>query len=700
MSSLLTEALGWTLIHSLWQALLVYGTVTIVLRIIPSRHSSLRYAIALGSLAVVLVASAVTLWWYSQTLAHPAHAVSTTYVHVTPTTATPAPASVWEQALLHVAAHMNLILIVWFAGALLFSLRMAGGVWYVTTLRRTSSPVGHLWQQRLDALTQRLNIQRIVTLATSVRLQAPVVLGYIKPVILVPAGMLAGLSAEQVETILLHELAHIRRHDYLVNLGQMLVEALYFFNPSIWALSAQVRTEREHCCDDAVVRYGGNVRAYATALVQLEEVRLRQTGVALSLAENKHQLLTRIKRIMEKSVQQNPGRERLVPALLLVVGLICAFWLTFGQNTAEAQQQEKKKQKKTETTSPSPSITADTVSVPRRDGKRTHHYERHTTITIGEDGKPHEVTTERYDGDDASLPQMRSFSYVHPLAPITPDIVVFDSGMPGIAFEPLEPFEPIDMVPPVLDFHLETVTPDFPPIPDIAFDTLPRRMHYVTTGDVYRTEADIEAMQQAVLEKMKGQFGDFYGQHQAELEKIMDEVQAELLSAQASLRDADAERQHASMLRTRDYKHQDKDRFEAERTDKDRFEGTSKNKDRFKAEQRDRDRFEAEHSERTAKIQKEIQVHKEAVRKQQEAVRIQQDIVREEQKKIKGIHEELERYHTALREELIKDGYLKGKDDKFEIYESNTEMTVNGKKIKDKDFNKYRKLREKYVKEK
>jgi bla regulator protein blaR1 len=667
MSSLFTTALGWTLIHSLWQALLVYGTVTIVLRIIPSRQATLRYSIALGGMAVLLVASAVTFWWYNQAPVPPAHAVNMTYVHVAPDIATATPAGVWQQVLLHIAAHMNLILILWFAGALLFSLRMAGGVWYVTTLRRTSSPVGALWQQQLEALTQRLDIRRMVTLATSVRLQAPIVLGYIKPVILVPAGMLAGLSAEQVETILLHELAHIRRHDYLVNLVQMLVEALYFFNPCIWALSAQVRTEREHCCDDAVVHYGGNARAYATALVQLEEVRLRQTGVALSLAENKHQLLTRIKRIMEKSVQQNPGRERLVPALLLVVGLICAFWVTIGQNTAEAQQQDKQQQKKKESAGEqSPSITADTVSVYGRDGKRTHHYERHTTITVGEDGKPHEVTTETYDGDDASLPHMRSFSYVHPVMPVAPpNVAVFPPGVPSPVFEP---FEPIEFVPPVVDvplhdFHMEAFAYEFPPVPDIVFDTLPRR-------DRYRTEADIEAMQQAVLEKMKGQFGDFYGQHQAELEKLMDEVQAEMLTAQAELRAADTERQHAIMLRTRDYNHQDNNRFRAIRRYNDRVEAQ---------------RIERDH---------------EAVRKQQEAVRIQQDIVRKDAAKVQVMSEEMERYHAALRDRLVKDGYLKNKEEMFDLYETNTKMTVNGNPVNDKDFAEYRTLRKKYVKEK
>lgn len=694
MSSLLTEALGWTLIHSLWQALLVYGTVTIVLRIIPSRHASLRYAVALGSLTVVLVASAVTFWWYSQAPAHPANAMNMTYTHVASDITVPAPASVWQQAFTQVAAHMNLILVVWFAGALLFSLRMAGGVWYVTTLRRASSPVGYVWQQRLDTLAQRLDIHRVVTLATSVRLQAPVVLGYIKPVILVPAGMLAGLSMEQVETILLHELAHIRRHDYLANLAQMLVEALYFFNPCIWALSAQVRTEREHCCDDAVVHYGGNARAYATALVQLEEVRLRQTGVALSLAENKHQLLTRIKRIMEKSVQENSGRERLVPALLLVVGLVCAFWITIGQNTAEAQQQDKQEQKTHEAdTNPSVSITADTISAYNRAGKRTHHYERHTTVTIGEDGEPHEVTTESYDGDEAMRPHvMHSFSYVHPVMPVMPpNVAVFGPGVPPPAFEP---FEPIEIVSPVFDVHIaefpvEAFVHGFPPIPDIVFDTIPRAKHA-------HIDADVEAMQEAILEKLKGQFGDFYGQHEVELEKIMKEVQAEMTNAQASLRAADfeARRDIADFEARRDI-------LETHRRAADHFAARQTPDDVYRNEARQ----QAERSKHTAGRQQERPRQREALLQQEEGFRDAaadlQQMAKEMQTKAEVLrkeHQKLERYHTALREQLIKDGYIK-KGDTLELDENDTEMKVNGKKVKDKDFAEYQTLRKKYVKE-
>jgi beta-lactamase regulating signal transducer with metallopeptidase domain len=659
MSSLLTEALGWTLIHSLWQALLVYGMVTIVLRIIPSHRSSLRYAVALSSLAVVLTASAATFWWYSQVPAHPTGAVDMTYTYIASDIAAPAPASVWEQVLTHVAAHMNLILAVWFAGALLFSLRVAGGVWYVTSLRRASTPVGHAWQQRLDALVQQLDIHRVVTLASSVRLQAPVVLGYIKPVILVPAGMLAGLSMEQVETILLHELAHIRRHDYLANLAQMLVEALYFFNPCIWALSAQVRIEREHCCDDAVVHYGGNARAYATALVQLEEVRLRQTGVALSLAENKHQLLTRIKRIMEKSVQQNTGRERLIPAFLLVIGLVCASWVTFAQNAAEAEQKQAAKKETV-------ILHADTIVVEGPKKESRAYYERRTTVTVDENGKPHEITSEVYEGDEA----MRADIMASVSSPDMPGFPVPPRHV--FAFAPMEPMEPIEVLIPNVDVVFEAMPPTAPL--DFVFrDSLPRVQRFS------REAADIAAVQEAILEKMKGQFGDFYGQHEVALEKIMKEVQAEMASVEVSFRAADAEA-HRDISETKRRTLAEADRHEA--------------------------RQQEEHSKSIAEQQKDMQRQIEMLHQREEEFK---DVAKDLQQMAEGMrkkaeearkeHEKLERYHSALRDRLVKDGYLKSKGDMFDLYESDTKMTVNGKEVKEKDFAEYQKLRRKYVKE-
>ena len=109
------------------------------------------------------------------------------------------------------------------------------------------------WQERLDRLARALRLSRPVALLESCLAEVPVVIGYVRPVILMPVGLLAGLPAGQVESILLHELAHIRRHDYLVNLLQTSVEGLLFYHPAVWWISGVIRAERENCCDDLVV---------------------------------------------------------------------------------------------------------------------------------------------------------------------------------------------------------------------------------------------------------------------------------------------------------------------------------------------------------------------------------------------------------------------------------------------------------------
>ena len=110
----------------------------------------------------------------------------------------------------------------------------------------------------------------------------PVVIGYLRPVILVPVGMLAGMPAAQVEAILLHELAHVRRRDYLANLLQTVGEGFLFYHPAIWWISSVIRSERENCCDDLVVEASGDAREYAAALAALEHTRLAADRAALA----------------------------------------------------------------------------------------------------------------------------------------------------------------------------------------------------------------------------------------------------------------------------------------------------------------------------------------------------------------------------------------------------------------------------------
>ena len=170
------------------------------------------------------------------------------------------------------------------------------------------------WQDRLRALAARLRVTRPVALLESCLAETPVLIGFLRPAILIPAGLLAGLAPDQLEAILLHELAHIRRHDYAVNVMQSLVEGLLFYHPAVWWLSNAVRAERENCCDDAVVALRGDAVSYAAALAALEE---RRSASQPALAATGGNLMNRIRRLLEPN-RKRPAAGPALAAILLL----------------------------------------------------------------------------------------------------------------------------------------------------------------------------------------------------------------------------------------------------------------------------------------------------------------------------------------------------------------------------------------------
>jgi beta-lactamase regulating signal transducer with metallopeptidase domain len=148
-------------------------------------------------------------------------------------------------------------------------------------VRRAASPGDGEWTGRIAVLGGRMGLSSRVRVLSSALVRVPCAVGALHPVILVPVGVLAGLSPNQLEAILAHELAHIRRHDYLANLLQTCVETVLFYHPAVWWVSGRVRAEREHCCDDAAVRVCGDAVSYARALATLEAFR-GASGLAMA----------------------------------------------------------------------------------------------------------------------------------------------------------------------------------------------------------------------------------------------------------------------------------------------------------------------------------------------------------------------------------------------------------------------------------
>jgi bla regulator protein BlaR1 len=185
---------------------------------------------------------------------------------------------------------------------------------------------GDAWNERLTELSARLRIRIPVRLLQSAIIKVPVTLGHLKPIILIPAGILTSIPPQQIEAILLHELAHIRRRDYMINILQRSIEILFFFNPAVLWISALIKEERENCCDDIVISHTDNRVGYVSALVAFQEYHLAAPVLAPALTDSKGHLLARVKRILYNTNKTLDGMEK----TLLITGMAIAGFFFFS----------------------------------------------------------------------------------------------------------------------------------------------------------------------------------------------------------------------------------------------------------------------------------------------------------------------------------------------------------------------------------
>ncbi len=314
-------ALGWTLAHSLWEGALVALALVAALGVL--HGSRARYGAACVAMLFLLAGFCVT---YQICLAQQrieggiGQALA---LQSAPPGLGEGPIVVKVPGRFHATEYLPWLAPFWIVGVLFFQLRGVASWMAARGLRRRGVCAATLfWQDRIDRLAARVRLSRPVTLLESCVAEVPVVIGYVRPVILMPVGLLAGLPAGQVESILLHELAHIRRHDYLVNLMQIVVEGLVFYHPAVWWISGVVRAERENCCDDLVVATQGDALAYAAALTALEQNRGAVREAVLAATGGS--LVKRVRRLL---VQPEGPRAALTPvfsAAVLTISLAAA----------------------------------------------------------------------------------------------------------------------------------------------------------------------------------------------------------------------------------------------------------------------------------------------------------------------------------------------------------------------------------------
>jgi beta-lactamase regulating signal transducer with metallopeptidase domain len=305
------ERLGWALVHFTWQATGIALALAAVLALLRNAPAKARYAAGCLALGLMVLAPAATLLYTTPAVAEADEEVRPAdfspqgprpafvgargaWVGVAADEPADEPAPAEENATARspgwgksmtgaIERAFPWIVLAWGIGVLVLSVRNLGGWIAIQRLaRRKVRGVSAPWQRRFDALARRLALRRKVRFLESLVLEVPAVIGWLRPVVLIPASALTGIRPDLLEAVLLHELAHIRRHDYLVNLVQTVVETLGFFHPAVWWVSRRIRVERENCCDDVAVEALGDRPRFARALVRLEEIRHEAPPLAVA----------------------------------------------------------------------------------------------------------------------------------------------------------------------------------------------------------------------------------------------------------------------------------------------------------------------------------------------------------------------------------------------------------------------------------
>lgn len=310
LSQPITETIGLVLLHSLWQGALVAIAFAICLRVV--RRPNARYALGLVALAAIVAAPIVT-GWQMRSAAPPVVAAVPVATPATVTTdviappaelpvvsGSPAPLAIETaavQPVLSVAAIAKWFTVGWMVGIPLLALRLLLNWLALQRVRFAGRiAIAPAVADQFEQLRDRAKVSRRIGLFESARVNAPLALGWLRPVVLFPVGLAAQLTPTQVEAILAHELAHIRRHDYIVNLVQCVIETLLFYHPAVWWVNRVIRQEREACCDASASAVCGDEADYAEALLQLAQTLWRSPRFASGAADGN--LHARIRRLL------------------------------------------------------------------------------------------------------------------------------------------------------------------------------------------------------------------------------------------------------------------------------------------------------------------------------------------------------------------------------------------------------------------
>lgn len=334
----IAHAINRTLLHSIWQGLILVMLVGVVLLITKKSRSNLRYNLLISLLFIFALVSAFTFWIefrkdssttafslinlnnFSETpvksyFIKPGSDSKTTFQPI-------------EYSINLVNRNASLIFIIWLV---IFTFKIVGTANGLVSIHRNRKyntvSAKDFWLQRLNQLSEKLGVKKDILLAESEMISSPMVQGIFKPMIIVPLGFFTNLPHNQIDAILLHELAHIRRKDYLINLLQSFIDDVFFFNPAVFWLSKLIREERECCCDDLAIHALENKILFVNALVSFQEYRLASSEKLITFISRKNHLLYRIRRIILNNNKSLSAMEKffITGCIVLTAFLTVAF---------------------------------------------------------------------------------------------------------------------------------------------------------------------------------------------------------------------------------------------------------------------------------------------------------------------------------------------------------------------------------------
>jgi TonB-dependent SusC/RagA subfamily outer membrane receptor len=325
------QTIGWTLFHSIWEGFIIAAMLSFVLSLLWKDSANSRYLSSIAAMVFLLICLTGTFVWQyhsHHSLTHVPLAQVDTPFNIfdeeDQQALTEDSGYIWEgiwadQIEPFLQTNMPFIVLLWLLGASLFAMKFIGSYFYLYRLSHYQlKPLPQPWQNKIKKLSDQIGLSKPVRVLESALVDEPLTLRHIKPLILVPMGLISGLSTDQLEAVLLHELAHIRRADYLINLIQSMIEIVLFYHPAVWWISGRIRQTREESCDDLVMQTGRDVMTYAEALTTIQSFyRSPKPSLTMTAIGKKGQFTARIQRLFGQPQKQNSTSKSLLSIFVI-----------------------------------------------------------------------------------------------------------------------------------------------------------------------------------------------------------------------------------------------------------------------------------------------------------------------------------------------------------------------------------------------